>query len=130
VYLAQYSSGRFRKVVLLQAALGAVAALGAWYFAGLNAAASAAFGATVALVNSGLLAWHMRRALQRAPGTPGQELARMLWLAAQRWAAVAGLLVAGFAALGLHPLALVAGLAAGQTGLLFSGLLGDERSRA
>lgn len=130
MYLAQFSSGRFRKVVLLQAALGTVAALGAWYFAGSHAAAAAAFGAVVALVNSGLLAWHMRRALLRSPGSPGQELARLLWLAAQRWAAVAALLAAGFALLGLHPLALVTGLAAGQTGLMLSGLLVDERSRA
>jgi len=117
-------------VVLLQATLGAATVLGALYLAGPHGAAGAGFGTLVALVNSGLLAWHMRRALRHRPASPGGELRRLLWLSAQRWAAVAGLLAAGFGALHLQPLALVAGLAAGQLGLLASGLLGDERSRA
>jgi hypothetical protein len=87
---------------------------------------AAAYGASVSLVNAGLLAWHIRRGGRSSSGDASRELRAILAAGLQRLAVVVALLAAGFGILHLVPLALVTGFIMGQLGLLLSGILGDS----
>jgi hypothetical protein len=114
-----------RRVLWLQAMLGAAAAAGAYPIGGGHASLAVLYGAAVALVNAGVLAWHIRRGGRTSSGDASRELRGILAAGFQRLAVVVALLAAGFGILGLMPLALLTGFIVGQLGLLLSGLLGD-----
>lgn len=125
MYAGHFAPRRVRRVLLLQAALGAAAMIAVFPFGGAQASLAALYGASVSLVNAGLIAWHIRRGGRSSRGDASRELRAILAAGVQRLAVVAALLAAGFGILGLMPLALLAGFVAGQLGLLLSGLLSN-----
>lgn len=126
MYAGHFSPRRVRRVLLLQGLLGAAAAAGAFPLGGGHASVAAAYGASVSLVNAGLLAWHIRRGGRSSSGDASRELRAILAAGLQRLAVVVALLAVGFGILHLVPLALVTGFIMGQLGLLLSGILGDS----
>ena len=91
---------------------------------GWHTALSVVYGGGVALLNTLLLMWRLGRSARRSPADSNRQL-RMFYLSSvERFLVVATLLVAGMTALGLLPLAVVAGFVLGQLTLLIAGFMG------
>ena len=112
-------------MLVLQVLLGMASAAVALLAAGWPAAIAALYGAAVALVNTGLLAWHIRRGGQSSSGDAPREFRAIVSAVAQRLAVVVALIVAGIGIMDQEPIALLAGFIMGQLGQLLSGLFGD-----
>lgn len=111
-----------RQVLHLQLILLVLAGGGASALWGEAAAEAASYGVLIALANTGLLMWRMRR------GAQGEAMARRPLAGAyrsslERFALVALLFALGMVWLGLQPLALTVGFALGQLGWLLAPLL-------
>ena len=106
--------GDARSIVRLQATTAvAVAAIG--LVVGHQGTAQAAFfGAAIALLNSLLMLWRMRRAERQAQLDAHRQLRWLYVSAMERFVAVVAALAIGLKALQLDPLALLAGFIAGQ----------------
>ena len=109
-------SGQLLVAVLAGAAIVAIQ--------GWPLALSVVYGSGVALVNTLLLMWRLGRSARRSPADAHRQL-RMFYLSSvERFFVAATLLVAGMTALGLLPLAVVAGFVLGQLTLLIAGFMG------
>ncbi|MEJ5211414.1 MAG: ATP synthase subunit I [Burkholderiales bacterium] len=111
-----------RQVLNLQLVLLVLATGAALQLSGPAAAEAASFGVLIALANTALLMWRMRR------GAQGENMARRPLAGAyrsslERFALVALLLGLGLGAIGLEPLALTAGFVVGQLGWFIAPLL-------
>ncbi|MEO1766757.1 ATP synthase subunit I [Thiobacter aerophilum] len=94
----------------------------AWQLEGPAAAEAAFWGVLIALANTGLLMWRMRRGEQGA-AMACRPLAGAYRSSLERFALVALLLGLGLAGMGLEPLALTAGFVVGQLGWFIAPLL-------
>ncbi len=113
-------SGQLLVAVLAGAA---IVAIQGWK-TGWPLALSVVYGSGVALVNTLLLMWRLGRSARRSPADAHRQL-RMFYLSSvERFFVAATLLVAGMTALGLLPLAVVAGFVLGQLTLLIAGFMG------
>jgi ATP synthase protein I len=110
-------------VAIYQAMAAAIGTALAGYLLGEAAAKALGFGASVALANTLLLAWHMRAVAPRSGRTPGQELAKLVGASLERFFLVASLLAAGLGWLKLSPAPLLAGFVLGQLVLVISSIL-------
>lgn len=72
------------------------------------------YGATVALINTLLMVWRVRRAARRPHLDAHRELRSFFLSGLERFVAVALLLAAGMGPLGLDPLGVLGGFVAGQ----------------
>lgn len=103
-----------RSIVRMQAAVAvAVAAIGLVVGGG-EMAKAAFFGASVALLNTLLMIWRMRRAERQAQPEAHRQLRSLYVSGIERFVAVVAALAIGLKALQLHPLALLVGFIAGQ----------------
>lgn len=91
---------------------------------GWGIALSVVYGSGVALANTLLLMWRLGRSARRAPTDANRQLQMFYLSSVERFLVVATLLVAGMTALGLSPLAVVAGFVLGQLTLLIAGFMG------
>jgi hypothetical protein len=113
--------------VLVALAAGAAIVVIQGWDAGWSTALSVLYGSGVALANTLLLMWRLGRSARRAPTDANRQL-RMFYLSSvERFLVVATLLVAGMTALGLAPLAVVAGFVLGQLTLLIAGFMGGKK---
>lgn len=91
----------------------------AWW-QGVEAALAAGFGAFVALINTLLMIWHIRRAVETARADAGKNLSRAYRCVAERWLSTIVMFGTGIILLELHVTALMAGFIAAQL-MLFMG---------
>lgn len=91
---------------------------------GLGVALSVVYGSGVALANTLLLMWRLGRSARRQSMDANRQLRTFYLSSVERFLVVATLLVAGMTALGLSPLALLAGFVLGQLTLLIAGFMG------
>lgn len=87
-------------------------------------ALSVVYGSGVAVANTLLLIWRLGRNARRPPAGANRQLRQFYLSSVERFLAAATLLVAGMTALGLPPLAVVAGFVLGQLTLLMAGFMG------
>ena len=87
-------------------------------------ALSVVYGTGVALANTLLLMWRRGRSARRGAMGANQQLRQFYLSSLERFLMVATLLVAGMTALGLMPVAVVAGFVLGQLTLLIAGFMG------
>lgn len=103
-----------RSIVRLQAAVAVAAAVIGLVVGDGETAKATFFGASIALLNTLLMVWRMRRA-ERQPHLDASRQLRSLYLSGiERFVAVVAALAIGLKALQLDPLALLVGFIAGQ----------------
>lgn len=91
------------------------------YYMGWPAAGAALFGSAIALTNTFLQFWYLRRAERLAGADAGRNLRFMMRCALERFLATIGLLVLALGGLELEPLPLISGFITGQVALIFGG---------
>jgi len=91
----------------------------AWW-QGVEAALAAGFGAFIALSNTLLMIWHIRRAAETARADAGKNLSRAYRCVAERWLSTIVMFGTGIVLLALNITALIAGFIAAQL-MLFMG---------
>jgi len=117
---------RLKRVLSLQLALLLIAVLGAYAVWGLGEARAVWFGSFIAVANTLLIVWRMRRSRNkdRARGELGaQQYLKQFyrsWL--ERYLVVGALLAMGLGGLKLMPLGLLAGFILGQVIWIFAPL--------
>jgi ATP synthase protein I len=109
--------------MMYQAAAAAVSAALAHAYLGVAAAAAAWFGGAVALSNTLLLVWSIRRRARESTQDPRRELAKLVGSSVERFFVVALLIAAGLGWMKLMPLPLLAGFALGQFTLVVSTII-------
>lgn len=102
---------------------GAIVVIQGWK-TGWPIALSVVYGSGVALANTLLLAWRQGRSARRNPADAHRQLYMFYLSSVERFLVAATLLVAGMTALGMLPLAVVAGFVLGQLTLLIAGFMG------
>ena len=103
---------QIRRVLSLQLALLLVASLGALTLWGLIVAQAVGFGVGIALTNTLLIAWRMRRGRVASAAQPSLAEFYRSWL--ERYLLVGALLAVGLGGLKLMPLGLLGGFILGQ----------------
>lgn len=91
----------------------------AWW-QGIDTAVAAGFGAFIALINTLLMIWHIRRAAETARADAGKNLGRAYRCVAERWLSTIMMFGTGIVLLELDITALMAGFIAAQL-MLFMG---------
>ncbi|WP_273152719.1 ATP synthase subunit I [Methylophaga thiooxydans] len=91
----------------------------AWW-QGVEVALAAGFGAFIALSNTLLMIWHIRRAAETARADAGKNLSRAYRCVAERWLSTIVMFGTGIVLLALNITALIAGFIAAQL-MLFMG---------
>lgn len=103
-----------RSIVRLQASMAVVASAIGLIVGDGETAKAAFFGASIALLNTLLMLWRMRRAERQAQPSAHRQLGALYVSAIERFVAVVAALAIGLKALQLDPLALLVGFIAGQ----------------
>lgn len=99
-----------------------VGAVGGFLYAmGWSAAGAAFAGSSIALINTVLQFWHLRRAERLAGADAGHNLRIMVRCALERFLATIGLLALALGGLQLEPLPLIGGFITGQVAVIFGG---------
>jgi ATP synthase protein I len=114
--------------LLVQSVLVMLAALVAGWFGGVGTALATLYGGGVAVVNAALLLWRWRKGLYVFHCDAGRHLRSFYRSFMERFFVVIFLLAAGFAWLGEHPLALLAGFLVGQMAWMLASLTLRERT--
>lgn len=109
--------------MMYQATAAAIGAAVAMVNMGEAAAGAAWYGGAVALANTMLLAWGMRRRARAPAQAPRRELAGLIRASMERFLMVALLIAAGLGWMKLMPLPLLAGFALGQLTLVVSTII-------
>jgi len=111
-----------RTILSIQAFMVVAAAGIGYLYGGLAAAQGALFGAGIALSNTLLLAWRMRRGQRHLHADAQRHLRSFYFSTLERFVVVGSLLAIGIGALQLSPLPLLVAFVAGQMAWMISGL--------
>lgn len=109
------------RLLALQSALVAAAAVAALALVGTSGAVAAIYGGAGALLSTWLLGRRVRRAADVARSEPGRETAVLYIGAVQRFVIVFALFAVGMGQLGLAPVPLLVGFGVAQAGFLLGG---------
>jgi hypothetical protein len=111
-----------RRLLIIQVIIIGLLTLTVLLLVGAAAAKACLFGGIIALLSTGLMILHERRATRRA-GDDARLIVRHLYLcAAERMLLVGVLFAMGLIALNLMPLYLIAGFIAGQVAAFLNGI--------
>lgn len=111
-----------RTILSIQAIVTAAAVGIGYLYGGSPAASAAGFGAAIALSNTVLLTWRLRRGKRQIHADAQRHLRAFYLSIVERFFVVSGLLAIGFGALHLAPLPLLAAFVAGQAAWMISAL--------
>ncbi len=111
-----------RTLLSIQAIVALVATFAGYLSGGWPSALAGLFGATIALSNTLLLVWRMRRGKRHLHADVQRHLRSFYFSTIERYVVVGSLLAIGIGALQLSPLPLLVAFIAGQTAWILSGL--------
>lgn len=110
-----------RRLLILQIIMVSLVSAGAGMYAGPLAVKASLFGGMIALLNTGLMMLHEKRAV--SAGQDAQRILKYIYLCAvERMILSLGLFAMGLVALKLLPLQLFLGFIAGQVAAFLNGL--------